>query len=341
MPSPTTFVVPAPTEAPVVRKPLANASFSHPSAAAELQSVFELFYQARTLRPGGQFDIGALRGLVAGTYADYTLPLFEQEISDAQAGRLLEVSFRGIVVSNVEWGSPNPGGGAGAGRLSVTRTRREVRAGSAPTEETATYRFAAERWGQRSQLYGGVESSVADPDAVHWTVFDFVNPATDRWISEPPPITVTQAAADLRKFFVDFYADRSVTAGQPFDINPSLWRAVGSYLAYTTPLLKQTEREVSSGALKSIRYSDVSVKVVGWDEKATGHGGLALTEVTRTAHVTRASGVEPPQTATYQFRVHRHEGGIWLVADFFRPDVGRWVTEIAGATVIVPESGHG
>jgi hypothetical protein len=340
-PAPTTFVVPAPTEAPVARKPLANASFSHPSLAAELQSFFELFYQARTLRPGAQFDVGALRGLVEGIYSDYTLPLFEQEVSDARAGHLLEVTFRGIVVSGVEWSPSGSEGGAGLVRLSVTRTRRDVRAGSAPTEETATYRFAVERWGQRSQLWGGVESSVTDPDAVHWTVFDFVNPATDRWISEPPPITLTQVSDDLKKFFVGFYADRSVTPGQPFDINPSLWRAVASYLAYTTPLLRQTEREVASGAIKSISYSDVSVKVVSWDEKATGHGGLALTEVTRTAHVTRASGAEPPQTATYQFRVHRHEGGIWLVADFFRPDVGRWVTEIAGATVIVPESGHG
>jgi hypothetical protein len=179
------------------------------------------------------------------------------------------------------------------------------------------------------------------PDAVHWSVYDFVNPATGRWITEPPPTTSARAAAELSKFFVDFYANRSVTPGQPFDTIPSSVQAAGSYRAYTMPLLTQTEREVASGALKEVRYADISVKLVTWDENATSHGGLALVEVTRTAYVTRASGAEPPQTATYQFRVHRHESTFWLVVDFFRPDVGRWVTEIAGATVIVPESGHG
>ena len=341
-PAPTTFVVPAPTDAPVVRKPLANSSLSHPNPAAELQRLFELIYQARSIRPGGQFDITTLRGLVEGSYADYTLPLFEQEISDAQAGRLLEVSFSGIAVSLDSWNPfGGPGGNEGPAQMTVTRTRREVRAGSAPTSDTATYKFRAERWGQRSQMFLTVPDLSGPPDAVHWSVYDFVNPATDRWITEPPPITTPQAAAELSKFFVDFYADRSVTPGQPFDTIPSSVRAAGSYRAYTMPLLTQTEREVASGALKEVRYADISVKLVTWDEKATDHGGLALAEVTRTAYVTRASGAEPPQTATYQFRVHRHDSTFWLVVDFFRPDVGRWVTEIAGATVIVPESGHG
>jgi hypothetical protein len=342
-PSPTTFVVPAPTDPPLVRKTLVNSSLSHPALETELQSVFELIYQARSLRPGGQFDAATLRGLVEGAYADYTLPLFDQEISDAQSGRLLEVSFSGIAVSLDSW-TPfgGPGGNEGPAQITVTRTRREVRAGSAPTSETATYKFRAERWGQRSRMFGGVGADPSNPpDAVHWSVYDFVNPATERWITEPPPITTTQAASELSKFFVDFYADRSVAPGQPFNIIPSSVRAAGSYRAYTMPLLTQTEREVASGAVKEIRYADISVKLLSWDEKATEHGGLALAEVTRTAYVTRASGAEPPQTATYRFRVHRHDGTFWLVVDFFRPDVGRWVTEIAGATVIVPESGHG
>ncbi len=341
-PSPTTFVVPAPTDAPVIRKSLANVSLGQPNPAAELQSLFELIYQARSIRPGGQFDIATLRGLVEGAYADYTLPLFEQEISDAQAGRLLEVSFSGIAVSLDSWGPFSTAGNEGLAQMTVTRTRREVRAGSGPTSDTATYKFRAERWGQHSQMFAGVFAGLSNPpDAVHWSVYDFVNPATDRWITEPPPITSAQAAAELSKFFVDFYADRSVTPGQPFDTIPSSVRAAGSYRAYTMPLLTQTEREVASGALKEVRYADISVKLVTWDEKATDHGGLALAEVTRTAYVTRASGAEPPQKATYQFRVHRHDSTFWLVVDFFRPDVGRWVTEIAGATVIVPESGHG
>jgi hypothetical protein len=340
-PSPTTFVVPAPTDPPLVRKPVVNSSFSHPAPENELQSVFELMYQARSLRPGGQFDLATLRGLVAGEYADYTLPLFEQEITDAQAGRLLEVTFSGITVSLPEWSPRGPGSSEGIAQFAVTRTRREVRAGSAPRSETATYKFRAERWGQQSQMFLTVPDLSDPPDSVHWSVYDFVNPGTERWISEPPPVTTAQAAAELSKFFVDFYADRSVAPGQPFDIIPSSVRAAGSYRAYTMPLLTQTEREVASGAVKEIRYANVSVKLVSWDEKATEHGGLALAEVTRTAYVTRASGAQPPQTATYQFRVHRHEATFWLVVDFFRPDVGRWVTEIAGATVIVPESGHG
>jgi hypothetical protein len=341
-PAPTTFVVPAPTDPPIIRKPVVNSSFSHPAPENELQSIFELIYQARSLRPGGQFDLATLRGLVAGEYADYTLPLFEQEISEAQAGRLLEVSFSGITVSLPEWSPRGPGSSEGIAQFAVTRTRREVRAGSASTSETATYKFRAERWGQRSQMFATVSPDLSDPpDSVHWSVYDFVNPATDRWISEPAPINTAQAATELTKFFADFYADRSVAPGQPFDMTPSLVRAAGSYRAYTTPLLTQTEREVASGAVKEIRYAGISVKLVSWDEKATNHGGLAFAEVTRTAYVTRASGAEPPQTATYRFRVHRHDGTFWLVVDFFRPDVGRWVTEIAGATVIVPESGHG
>jgi len=340
-PTATTFVVPKPTEEPVTRDGLANASYANPDIERELRSVFELFYKARTLPSAGQFDVAGLRGLVEGPYADYTLPLFDQEISDAQAGRLLEVRFSGIAVSSVEWTGIGTDGHAGIARLSVTRTRTELRRGSAPTEETATYRFAAERWGQRSQLYGGVESSLAGPDAVHWSMFDFVSPGTDRWISEPAPVTGAQAATELASYFADFYAARSVEPGRAFDISQSLGRVAGSYAAYTTPLLKQTEQEVASGAIREIRYADISVKLVSWDAAATNHGGLALVEVTRTAHVSRSSGPEPAQTATYRFRVHRHEGPVWLAVDFFRPDVGRWVTEIAGATVIVPESGHG
>ena len=336
----TTFVVPKPSEQPVTPEGLANASYANPDIERELRTVFDLFYKARTLPRGGQFDVAALRTLVEGAYADYTLPLFDQEIADAQAGRLVEVHFSGIAVSSVEWTGFGTDGHAGAARVSVTRTRTELRSGSAPTEETATYRFAAERWGQRSQ-FGGVESNLGGPDAVHWSVFDFVSPGTDRWISQPPPVTDAQASTELASYFAAFYDARSVEPGRAFDIGQSLGRVAGSYAAYTTPLLKQTEQEVASGAIKEIRYTGISVKLVSWDATATNHGGLALVEVTRTAYVTRASGPEPAQTATYRFRVHRHEGANWLAVDFFRSDVGRWVTDIAGVTVIVPESGHG
>src|SRR5213593_4224041 len=101
--APKTFVVPEPSEAPVVRKVLPNASWVHPAPEAEVPRVFDLFYKARTLPRGGQFDVEALRGLVAGAYADYTMPLFDREVADAKAGVLQQVSFSGISVSVVEW----------------------------------------------------------------------------------------------------------------------------------------------------------------------------------------------------------------------------------------------
>jgi len=76
---------------------LANASFSKPRIETEVQQVFELNYQARTPRPGGQFGVDALRGLVGCAYADYTLPLLDREIRDAQAGVLQQVTFKDVV----------------------------------------------------------------------------------------------------------------------------------------------------------------------------------------------------------------------------------------------------
>src|SRR5439155_27307734 len=101
--APKTFVVPEPSEAPVVWKVLPNASWVHPAPQAELSRVFDLFYKARTLPRGGQFDVDALRGLVADAYADYTMPLFDREVADARAGVLQQVAFSGISVSVVEW----------------------------------------------------------------------------------------------------------------------------------------------------------------------------------------------------------------------------------------------
>ena len=72
----------------------------------------------------------------------------------------------------------------------------------------------------------------------------------------------------------------------------------------------------------------------------------------------RSSGAEPPQVGTYEFRLHRHYHPLvfagppdpsytgptallnWLIVDFLRPDVNRWVTDLAGATTIVPDVGH-
>ena len=40
---------------------------------------------------------------------------------------------------------------------------------------------------------------------------------------------------------------------------------------------------------------------------------------------------------------HHDESGkaYWLAVDFFQPQAGRWVSEIAGMAVSVPSAGHG
>ena len=90
---------------------------------------------------------------------------------------------------------------------------------------------------------------------------------------------------------------------------------------------------------------DAGGAVLGYDPRATDHGGVATVQVTRTARVTRPGGAESPQTATYRFRLHDHhdESGkvYWLAVDFFQPQAGRWVSEIAGMAVSVPSAGHG
>ena len=46
------------------------------------------------------FEKANLDVLVGGAYADYTLPLFDREVRDAQAGVLQEVSFTDLAVTN-------------------------------------------------------------------------------------------------------------------------------------------------------------------------------------------------------------------------------------------------
>src|SRR5438034_2226605 len=132
-PAAATFIVPKPTDEPAARTPLTDASFSQPDIERELKSYFELFYKSRTLPHGGQFDPSALRALVEGPYADYTMPLFDRDIGDAKSGRLLEVSFTGLEVALEFWN------GTDSAEAYVTRTRVELRAGGTPTRDTARY----------------------------------------------------------------------------------------------------------------------------------------------------------------------------------------------------------
>ena len=87
-------------------------------------------------------------------------------------------------------------------------------------------------------------------------------------------------------------------------------------------------------------YSDITVAVAAWNPYASRHGGLAIVNVTRTQRVVRPTRPEPPQTATYQFRLHRHLDNFdkqqrtlqdgeskWFVIDFLDPELGGWLSE--------------
>src|SRR5438128_135444 len=163
-PAAATFVVPKPTDEPAARTALTDASFSQPDIERELKSYFELFYKARTLPRGGQFDPSALRALVEGPYADYTMTLFDRDVADAKAGRLLEVSFTDLAVGLEFWNQTD------TAEANITRTRVEMRAGGTPTRDTATYLFKLHR-----HLVGA--------DGVSWATYDFLDPATREWIS--------------------------------------------------------------------------------------------------------------------------------------------------------------
>lgn len=305
-------------------------SYAQPDLAAETRNFFDRFYRARTLPRGGKFDLAGLRGLVEGPYADYTLPLFEREVRDADTGALQEVTFTGIdVVVQVVIPGDNLAARVQAG---VTRTRVEVRAGSTPTRDTATYQFLLRRYRVGS-------------DGVAWAAYDFKNPATSEWVSSAQVSSDSQIAKELTAFFTKFYEARSFAPGRPLELGRTLGIVDGSYAAYTLPLLAQTKADETSGAVTEVRYVDLSVQVEKWDPNATSHGGDATVAITRTALVFRPSGPDAPQAATYEFRAHRHVDDLgnpfWIAIDFLRPDLNRWVSDLAGATVSVPPTGHG
>lgn len=178
-----------------------------------------------------------------------------------------------------------------------------------------------------------------------WVATDFLNPATRRWVSEPTVTNEDRVASEIQTFFKEFYAARTLTPGGKLDFEKTTALTQLSYRDYTLPLLQRQQDEVDAGVLISVFYTDLTVQVFSYDPVATNHGGIATVQVRRTSRVQRADGAQPPQTGTYQFRVHRHtdEAGrsYWLAVDFKQPEVGRWVSEIAGLSVPVPASGYG
>jgi hypothetical protein len=325
-----TFVVPAKQSEALPPQALPGASFANPDVEGELRAFFERVYQARTIQRGVKPSADALRQLVDGAYADYTIPLFEREVADADAGRLLEATFSGLEVALDEW-KPAADGLSGTALVSVTRTRTTGRSDRQEAPQTATYQFRAER--RRSG------------EGVAWVATDFLNPATNLWISQPSAAQDPQVDAQIQDFFKRFYAARTLAPGGKFDVDTTIQLTQLAYQDYTLPLLTRQQEEADAGKLTAVEYTDLKVEVLDFSATATDHGGIATVQVTRTARVTRPGGPEAPQTGTYRFRLHDHhdETGktYWLAVDFFQPQAGRWVSEIAGMAVSVPSAGHG
>jgi hypothetical protein len=324
-------VVPAKQSEALPPEALPDSAFARPDVEREVRAFFERVYQARTITRGVAPNADALRRLVDGAYADYTIPLFEREIADANDGKLLGATFSSLDVRLDEW-QPAPDGLTGTALVSVTRTRAAERSDGEEAPQTATYQFKVER--RRSGDAG-----------VAWVATDFLNPATNQWVSQPNVADDPQIDAEIQTFFKRFYAARTLKPGGKFDVDTTIQLTQLAYQDYTLPLLTRQQEEADAGKLTSIEFTDLKVKVLDFNPKATDHGGVATVQVTRTARVTRPSGEEAPQTATYRFRLHDHhdESGktYWLAVDFFQPQAGRWVSEIAGLAVAVPSAGHG
>jgi len=325
------FVVPAKQSEALLPEALPGAALAQPDVERELRAFFERVYQARTIERGVPPGADALRRLVDGAYADYTIPLFEREVADANDGELLEATFSDLDVRLDQW-QPASDGLTGTALVSATRTRTAVRAGGPDAPQTATYQFKVER--RRSGA-----------DGVAWVATDFLNPATNRWVSQPSVAEDPQVAGEIGRFFERFYAARTLKPGGKFDVDAIIQLTQLAYQDYTLPLLVKQQEEADAGKLTAVDFTNLKVEVLDFNPKATDHGGVATVQVTRTARVTRPSGPEAPQTATYRFRLHDHhdESGktYWLAVDFFQPEAGRWVSEIAGLAVAVPSAGHG
>jgi hypothetical protein len=326
-----TFVVPAKQSEALPPQALSGASFANLDVERELRAFFEQVYQARTIQRGVKPSADALRQLVDGAYADYTIPLFEREVADADTGQLLEATFSGLEITVDQW-MPSADGLSGTAQVSVTRTRTSTRSDRQEAPQTATYQFRAER--RRN-----------GDDGVAWVATDFLNPATNRWISQPTAAQDPQVDTQIQDFFKRFYAARMLAPGGKFDVDTTIQLTQLAYQDYTLPLLARQQEEADAGKLTAVEYTDLKVEVLDFSATATDHGGIATVQVTRTARVTRPSGPEAPQTGTYRFRLHDHhdETGktYWLAVDFLQPQAGRWVSEIAGMAVSVPSAGHG
>lgn len=337
-----TFVVPAvqPTTPPKpVRLSVESNGISPaadiPNIGKELNADFKAFYDARTLTKESYFDVETIRGLTDEPYRDYTVTLLKRDETEADAGKLLEVTYSNIGVKVDKWEPAAGGKGKGTATASVTRTKKETRKGYAPTTSTSSVRFKLQR----------TPVSDAAGNAVTWLAVDVYDEGLGKWVSENVPPATKDVEKEIAGFFQEFYDARTLAPGHKFDIDKTRGMTAFAYQDYTIPLLQRQQEEADSGKLTSVTYSDLKTVVQSWYPEATSHGGIATVQVTRTVKVTRPSGSEQPKTETFQFRLHRHwdenDHGLWLAVDFFSPATGKWVSESAGLSAPVPASGHG
>ncbi|MDQ2807882.1 MAG: hypothetical protein M3Z04_13395, partial [Chloroflexota bacterium] len=333
-----TFVIPtsAPTAQPGVVAVQPILKDGQPDVGAEIQAYFARFYQARTLLPGGSFDLSTVTNLTEQPYRDYTLGLLRKSVADVQAGTLREVSYHDIAVRVVV--APDLHAAPPTAEVEVIRTQDQVRTDKSVPSVTDKLRFRL----HRRELPNGM---------ISWTAYDYFNGEVNAWLTDssqsPTTLANDQVQRELNDFFNRFYQARTLGPGTDGDV---VLEKTGeltdfAYRDYTVPLLQQQVDELTGGKLRSLQYSDIKVQLDQWDARATNHGGLATVHVTRTSHVQRAGQAEVVQTGTYQFRLHRHmddAGGVfWIAVDFLSPISHKWVSESAGMTGPVPAAGQG
>jgi hypothetical protein len=329
-----TFVIPtsAPTPAPTVIGLQPILKDGQPDVEAEVSRFFSQFYEARTLVPGGEFDIATLTNLTAPPYRDYTLGLLRTSVVDAEAGVLLEVNYRDIGVRVLSQDAPSANMTA---EVEVIRTQEQVRTDKKVAPLTDKLRFRV----RRTTLPDG---------SISWVAYDFFNQATNSWlIDTSTTVPSAQVLTELTDYIHRFYEARTLGPGHDGQaaLDQTGQITLFAYYDYTIPLLQQQVDNVAAGKVQSVSYSDIQVKLDQWDPLATTHGGIATVHVTRTSRVQRPGQPDDVQSGTYEFRLHRHwddtGAPFWVAVDFLSPISNKWVSESAGMTGPVPPDGHG
>src|SRR5205085_7524842 len=133
---------------------------------------------ARSLKPGGKFDIDTAREQSAFAFQDYTIPLLEKQQEEVDRGKLTSVSYSDIKTEVVSW-FPQATSHGGIATVKVTRTVRVVRPAGAEQPRTETYQYRLHRhW--------------AEDDTGLWLAVDFFSPTTGKWVSESAGTTAPE-----------------------------------------------------------------------------------------------------------------------------------------------------